>query len=60
MDSAKDGTESESETATLSQENEALKLKIDEMTRANHVFLASFRSLSADRQDLLRYKVAEV
>jgi len=63
VDSAKDGTESVREaakSAQLSQENEALKLKIDEMTRANHVFLASFRSLSADRQELLRYKVAEV
>jgi len=63
VDSANDGTENDRETAIsvqLSQENEALKHKIDEMTRANHVFLASFRSLSADRQELLRYKAAEV
>ena len=46
MDSAKDGTESVREaakSAQLSQENEALKLKIDEMTRANHVFLEDSR-----------------
>jgi len=42
----------------LQQENAALKNKVEEIQSANAIFLASFQSLSADRQELLRYKAA--
>jgi hypothetical protein len=42
----------------LQQENAALRTKVEEIQSANAVFLASFQSLSADRQELLRYKAS--
>jgi hypothetical protein len=42
----------------LQQENAALKNKVEAIQSANAIFLASFQSLSADRQELLRYKAA--
>ena len=38
----------------LKKENETLKLKLVEMQKANQVFLASFQSLSQDRQGMYR------